>query len=65
MSFDFNLKDESVYIVATEEGSMHKCSTSYSEQVRYQNPTTPHLPNPYPYPYPNPTRVTLTLTLTV
>lgn len=32
MSFDFNTRDESIYVVSTEEGTIHKCSTSYSEQ---------------------------------
>lgn len=32
MSFDFSRKDERVYIAGTEDGFIHKCSTSYAEQ---------------------------------
>lgn len=32
MCADFNSKDSSLYIVGTEEGTMHKCSVSYNEQ---------------------------------
>ncbi|CAG9464388.1 unnamed protein product [Pedinophyceae sp. YPF-701] len=32
MSLDFSTRDPSIYLVATEEGSIHRCSTSYSEQ---------------------------------
>jgi len=32
MCFDFNIRDVSVYVTSTEEGTLHKCSTSYSEQ---------------------------------
>jgi hypothetical protein len=34
MCADFNPKDSSFYIVGTEEGSVHRCSVSYNEQVR-------------------------------
>ena len=36
MCADFNPKDSSFYIVGTEEGSVHRCSVSYNEQVRGQ-----------------------------
>eukprot|EP00281_Chroomonas_sp_CCMP1168_P011036 CAMPEP_0206279230 /NCGR_PEP_ID=MMETSP0047_2-20121206/37914_1 /ASSEMBLY_ACC=CAM_ASM_000192 /TAXON_ID=195065 /ORGANISM="Chroomonas mesostigmatica_cf, Strain CCMP1168" /LENGTH=721 /DNA_ID=CAMNT_0053709171 /DNA_START=20 /DNA_END=2186 /DNA_ORIENTATION=- len=32
MSIDFNPKDHSIYVVGTEEGSIHRCSVSYTEQ---------------------------------
>jgi len=32
MSIDFSHVDPTVYIVSTEEGPIHRCSTSYSEQ---------------------------------
>ena len=32
MCFDFSPKDPTVYIVGTEDGNIHKCSCSYSEQ---------------------------------
>ncbi|KAF5827261.1 WD40-repeat-containing domain protein [Dunaliella salina] len=32
MSFDFSARDERVYIVGTEDGWVHRCSTSYNEQ---------------------------------
>jgi len=32
MSFDFSTRDERIYIAGTEDGWIHKCSTSYSEQ---------------------------------
>mmetsp|Transcript_1059 Transcript_1059/g.1511 ORF Transcript_1059/g.1511 Transcript_1059/m.1511 type:complete len:210 (-) Transcript_1059:202-831(-) len=32
MAFDFSKRDERVYISATEDGWIHKCSTSYNEQ---------------------------------
>lgn len=32
MCFDFNARDESIYVTSTEEGTIHKCSTSYSDQ---------------------------------
>lgn len=31
-SFDFNKKDPNIYIIATEDGIIHKCSKSYKEQ---------------------------------
>lgn len=34
MAFDFSARDERVYIVGTEDGWVHRCSTSYNEQVR-------------------------------
>lgn len=33
MTFDFSARDERVYIVGTEDGWVHRCSTSYNEQV--------------------------------
>lgn len=33
MAFDFSARDERVYIVGTEDGWVHRCSTSYNEQV--------------------------------
>lgn len=32
MTFDFSSRDASVYLAGTEDGSIHRCSTSYSEQ---------------------------------
>lgn len=32
MAFDFSSRDERIYVAATEDGWLHKCSTSYSEQ---------------------------------
>jgi WD40 repeat protein len=32
MSFDFSGRDERIYIAGTEDGWIHRCSTSYSEQ---------------------------------
>jgi WD40 repeat protein len=32
MSFDFSSRDARIYIAGTEDGPIHKCSTSYSEQ---------------------------------
>ena len=32
MCFDFSTRDPSIYVVGTEEGNIHKCSCSYSEQ---------------------------------
>eukprot|EP00873_Tetraselmis_striata_P018619 jgi/Tetstr1/438883/TSEL_027391.t2 len=32
MSFDFSSRDPRIYIAGTEDGPIHKCSTSYSEQ---------------------------------
>ncbi|CAM9285758.1 unnamed protein product, partial [Phaeothamnion confervicola] len=32
LSFDFPVGDSTVYLTATEDGAIHKCSTSYSEQ---------------------------------
>lgn len=32
LSFDFNPSDANVYLVATEDGGIHKCSVSYNEQ---------------------------------
>eukprot|EP00798_Chlamydomonas_sp_ICE-L_P023736 gene23736-9292_t len=32
MSFDFSARDERIYIAGTEDGWIHRCSTSYSEQ---------------------------------
>lgn len=32
MAFDFSARDERIYVAATEDGWLHKCSTSYSEQ---------------------------------
>ncbi|QDZ18330.1 WD repeat domain-containing protein [Chloropicon primus] len=32
MCFDFSPRDSSVYVAGTEEGNIHKCSCSYSEQ---------------------------------
>jgi WD40 repeat protein len=32
MSFDFSARDPRIYIAGTEDGPIHKCSTSYSEQ---------------------------------
>eukprot|EP00955_Chlamydomonas_euryale_P074466 362037-Chlamydomonas_euryale.AAC.2 len=32
MAFDFSSRDERIYIAATEDGWIHRCSTSYSEQ---------------------------------
>ncbi|GAX75644.1 hypothetical protein CEUSTIGMA_g3088.t1 [Chlamydomonas eustigma] len=32
MTFDFSARDEQIYIAGTEDGWIHKCSTSYSEQ---------------------------------
>lgn len=32
MSFDFSTRDPRIYIAGTEDGPIHKCSTSYSEQ---------------------------------
>ena len=40
MCFDFCRDDPSTYIVGTEEGTIHKCSVSYSEQ--YLESYTPH-----------------------
>lgn len=40
MCFDFCPDDSSTYIVGTEEGTIHKCSVSYSEQ--YLETFTPH-----------------------
>jgi WD40 repeat protein len=31
-SFDFHRKDPNIYLVATEDGAIHKCSKSYKEQ---------------------------------
>lgn len=31
-SFDFNKKDPNIYLIATEDGIIHKCSKSYKEQ---------------------------------
>ncbi len=32
MSFDFSARDQRIYIAGTEDGWIHRCSTSYSEQ---------------------------------
>eukprot|EP00833_Pecoramyces_ruminatium_P012773 jgi/Orpsp1_1/1186805/evm.model.d7180000053415.1 len=32
LCFDFNSKDSNIYLVGTEDGIIHKCSCSYSEQ---------------------------------
>ena len=40
LCFDFCQDDPSTYIVGTEEGTIHKCSVSYSEQ--YLETYTPH-----------------------
>ena len=32
MSIDFSTKDPSVYFAATDDGTIHRCSTSYTEQ---------------------------------
>jgi hypothetical protein len=40
LCFDFCPDDASTYIVGTEEGTVHKCSVSYSEQ--YLETYTPH-----------------------
>ncbi|KAG1657267.1 hypothetical protein FOA52_010838, partial [Chlamydomonas sp. UWO 241] len=32
MAFDFSARDERIYIAATEDGWIHRCSTSYAEQ---------------------------------
>ncbi|KAK3288194.1 hypothetical protein CYMTET_4329 [Cymbomonas tetramitiformis] len=32
MCFDFSPKDPSIYVTGTEDGNIHKCSCSYSEQ---------------------------------
>jgi WD40 repeat protein len=32
LCFDFNMKESNVYLVGTEDGQIHKCSSSYNEQ---------------------------------
>lgn len=32
LCFDFNTKDSNMYLVGTEDGQIHKCSSSYNEQ---------------------------------
>ena len=32
MTFDFSSRDPSVYLAGTEDGAIHRCSTSYNEQ---------------------------------
>ena len=32
MCFDFSNRDPSIYVTGTEDGMLHKCSVSYSEQ---------------------------------
>ncbi|KAJ3304591.1 WD repeat-containing protein 78 [Kappamyces sp. JEL0829] len=40
LCFDFNAKDSNVYLVGTEDGQIHKCSSSYNEQ--YLNTFSTH-----------------------
>jgi len=40
LSFDFSPEDPSTYIVGTEEGTLHRCSVSYTEQ--YIDTYSPH-----------------------
>jgi WD40 repeat protein len=43
LCFDFNQKDSNMYLVGTEDGQIHKCSSSYNEQYlnTYSNHTGP------------------------
>jgi dynein intermediate chain 4, axonemal len=43
LCFDFNQKDSNIYLVGTEDGQIHKCSSSYNEQYlsTYSNHTGP------------------------
>jgi hypothetical protein len=52
MCIDFNPRDQTLYLVGTEEGSLHKCSVSYNEQYldTYAGPD----PRPPQTPAPNP-----------
>lgn len=40
LCFDFNSKDSNMYLVGTEDGQIHKCSSSYNEQ--YLNTYSTH-----------------------